>query len=478
MRSSKIASDNCVVHVPFTLFPSPYPKHLYDTCLDIQPIINKLMLKMANDTSFLETSLENVIPVDEFTRNLLNIQQTVIKEGIAQPILSCINRSDYMLDRPVCKNDVQQPQELRMRQVEVNAIASALSTHSRGVTQMHNYLNKKYSWLNEKLPGVVEFPRNDSLKLIADSLIKAYDAYGNPSAIILLIMEDRSLNFSEHLQIELEICKTRPNIRLMRQRFADLPEAIELGPNKELLLKKSDEIAVVYFRFGYDPSNYNFDQAWQCRLTIERSRAIKCPSIGFHVSGIKKFQQLLHSQQQLERFLTSSEAQQLSRVLSQFWSLDAGSDEGELGYQYGLENYQSVVLKPQREGGGHNTYGRDIKQLLDQIRNSPERQQYILMELINSPREKNVLLHPDNPGQDPSSLKIEPLISELGIYGNILAEAQVELDNSAAGYLVRSKLAGVNEGGVVSGYAGISSVVLIDEVEADLSLFYNLGYDE
>lgn len=47
-------------------------------------------------------------------------------------------------------------------------------------------------------------------------------------------------------------------------------------------------IAVVYFRSGYEPAQYPTEREWLARLMIERSRAIKCPSIHYHLAGTKK----------------------------------------------------------------------------------------------------------------------------------------------------------------------------------------------
>ena len=49
-----------------------------------------------------------------------------------------------------------------------------------------------------------------------------------------------------------------------------------------------DEVAVVYFRAGYEPGQYHTEAEWEARRTIERSTAIKCPSIHYHLAGTKK----------------------------------------------------------------------------------------------------------------------------------------------------------------------------------------------
>lgn len=45
---------------------------------------------------------------------------------------------------------------------------------------------------------------------------------------------------------------------------------------------------MVYFRSGYEPGQYHSEAEWEARLTVERSRAIKSPSIHYHLAGTKK----------------------------------------------------------------------------------------------------------------------------------------------------------------------------------------------
>lgn len=470
LRYDHMTNDNCVAHIPFTLFPSPFPRKLYQECLLVQPVVNKLMLKIANDTAFINDTLRPLAQVDDFTKNLLDINDAVQREGLAQSTICCINRADYMLDTVSNSS----PGQLRLRQVEVNAIASSMSAHSYRASRLQDFLMTKYGI---KTPNNTNLPDNTSLDLVAGGLIDAFDSYGKSSAMILLINEERSMNFSDQVAIELEVSRMRPDVKFIRRAFVSLPNIIKLGPNKELLVEDSIEIAVVYFRYCYDPSNYNFDQAWNVRLLLERSRAIKCPSINFHLSGAKKFQQVLNNQAKLERYLESEEAKQLEGFFCKFWSFEDNSDLGE-GYRTALDESNRLVLKPQREGGGHNIFGKDINPFVRKIVKTEERFQYILMEYIEGPKEKNwILLQQDDERTDSERMnKCDQLVSELGIFGSILADTntlQVE-SNKSAGYLVRSKKFGTNEGGVATGYAGISSLILVDDFDAvdDFSLYY------
>lgn len=80
-----------------------------------------------------------------------------------------------------------------------------------------------------------------------------------------------------------------------------------------------------------------------------------------------------------------------------------------------ISNPEKFVMKPQREGGGNNIYGLNVRTSLESMKNSKTRTGYILMEYIDAPREKNYLLGPND-----EKNSLQELISELGIYGIII----------------------------------------------------------
>jgi hypothetical protein len=123
------------------------------------------------------------------------------------------------------------------------------------------------------------------------------------------------------------------------------------------------------------------------------------------------------------------------------------------------------VLKPQREGGGYNFYGLELaKKLQDNIHTSAETLQlvldkklseYILMERLFPPQQKVVLLRAGRVEGSGDS------VSELGCFGAIVASPDGEVvHNEYAGFLLRTKFSNVDEGGVNSGFATLSSPYL------------------
>lgn len=168
------------------------------------------------------------------------------------------------------------------------------------------------------------------------------------------------------------------------------------------------EVAVTYFRAGYGPEDYPTEKEWDARLMIEKSLSIKCPTIAYQLVGSKKVQQVLSVPGCLERYVTKEAAEEMRACFAGLYPLDE-SKEGIAAYEMALEKSDALVMKPQREGGGHNIYGQDILEALKKL--SPkERNAYILMDLIRSPPLNNLMI------REGKVIEGE-VVSELGVYG-------------------------------------------------------------
>ncbi|GFU00863.1 glutathione synthetase, partial [Nephila pilipes] len=177
---------------------------------------------------------------------------------------------------------------------------------------------------------------------------------------------------------------------------------------------------------------------------MERSKAVKCPSAGLHLAGTKKVQLYLSQPGVLEKFVKRDVAEKLRELFVGQYTLDVGPD-GDNAVSMALQNPEKFVLKPEREGGGYNLYGDDIKNLLMSIQDSDKRSAYILMERINPPLIPNCILRRD------TKPEITNIICELGIFGTILGNKEDIFVNNLAGHLLRSKGIDSAECGVAAG---------------------------
>lgn len=145
------------------------------------------------------------------------------------------------------------------------------------------------------------------------------------------------------------------------------------------------EVGVVYFRAGYAPEDMMDagPSPWECRELIEKSTAIKCPTMAMQLAGCKKVQQVLAEPGVLEEFLlgaqrpdtgfgtgrgvlTDADVTRIRETWMGMWPMDHTAP-GEEGRKLAMTQSERFVLKPQREGGGNNIYRGDIPPKLREL---------------------------------------------------------------------------------------------------------------
>jgi len=119
-----------------------------------------------------------------------------------------------------------------------------------------------------------------------------------------------------------------------------------------------------------------------------------------------------------------------------------------------IANPNNYVLKPQREGGGNNLFGEDIK---DTLVNNKQVEQYLLMRWIKAPILKTYMLRM-------GKLTYTDSITEIGVFSLVLANSKTGeiLLNEVDGLLPRTKQADCNEGGVNAGFAVVDHILPVD----------------
>jgi glutathione synthase len=226
-------------------------------------------------------------------------------------------------------------------------------------------------------------------------------------------------------------------------------------------------VSVVYFRAGYMPTDYPGGPGgaeWAARATLECSRAVKCPSVGYHLAGSKKVQQCLAQPGVLERFLPDRPADvaALRACFVGLWGLgprDAADARVRAAVADAVARPERYVLKPQREGGGNNLYGAHIARALcafggggggDAASAAPagapaasaaaeegvgaplDLASFVLMERIFPTAAPAVFVRAGR------AAPVAAVVSELGVYGAFLGDGRAELLNEEAGYLLRT----------------------------------------
>ncbi|XP_074868179.1 glutathione synthetase [Carettochelys insculpta] len=434
-------SSDVVSYAPFTLLPSVIPSTVFEQAYAVQQDFNLLVDTISQNVEFLEHALASTIKADDFTAQLFKIYKQVLKEGLAQSVFLGINRSDYMVDRGAGSTPA-------LKQIEINTIAASFGGLTSRTTAVHRHILNVLG----KSKEASKLLDNNPARGIALGIVKAWELYGSARAVVMFIVEDVQRNIFDQRCIENEVW-TR-NIRVIRRQFKDVFEKASLDNDRRLYME-GQEVAVVYYRNGYMPANYN-QQNWEARLLIERSKAVKCPDIATQLAGTKKVQQELSQPGALEHLL-SNHAEAVARIRATFaglYSLDLGKEGDEMA-AVAIADPERFVLKPQREGGGNNLYGEELKQLLERIKDSPERTSYILMDKIVPQPSMNYLLRAQSP------LKISECISELGVFGVYVRQGKDIVVNKHVGHLLRTKAVEHADGGVAAGVAVLDTPYII-----------------
>lgn len=281
---------------------------------------------------------------------------------------------------------------------------------------------------------------------------------------------------------------SRYSIKAIRQTFVELSQSASVDPISSILRISGSpdlypggfiEISTVYFRAGYTMNEYLTPMHYTTRFVLERSKAIKCPTIALQLAGGKKVQEVLTQPGVLERFLADErygedvfgedEINELRATFMGMWGLDVSEDmltpdhsaiksgQEEFGVRKARERAMSLVLKPQREGGGNNIYKEAIPEFLDALA-PQERPAWIAMDLIEPPDTGNYLLRAEN--QAPVKTGV---ISELGTLGwALFGGPEKSVEEKQVGWLLRTKGKENNEGGVAAGFSVLDSLLLLD----------------
>lgn len=435
--------------------------------------------------------------MDAFIRNLWNIHLHVKQEGYTHDFSLGMFRSDYML------HDSSASEPLSLKQVEFNTISSSFGGLSSRAAGLHAYLLKlscsdvsiyypKHPLL---APDAAELPPNEAVLNLVSGLLEAHKAYGrsksSPSlpTCILFLVQPNERNIFDQLALSYDLI-THRNIPAFRLEVPDILKHTTVPPSsvnthRPLIYNLPScpeiqyEVSTVYFRALYSPTEYtgspsDSTSTWFARLHLERSAAIKCPTILTHLAGCKKIQQVLAdpstSSDVLKRFLPYASQETISSLASTFapqYALYPGSSGLDLALN--PTTAANHVLKPQREGGGNNIYRSAITPFLAAM-SERERARWVLMELIQTPAAaKNSILRSDG-----TLVPSGDVISELGIFGTILWRRRRKgpegehgekqgvkmLRNEEGGYLLRTKARESDEGGVAAGFGALDSVVL------------------
>ena len=422
--------NGSLTHCPLMLSPARITDLLITQLESLAQPLALLIHRVANNLEFLGEQLQFTAANDEYTGFLLSLAQS---QSHQDRLRFSITRSDYFI--------TQQGDSLR--QVEFNTIAASYIGLSEKITEFHQIWGNLSNETWDLLP-------NQPIAIVADAFATVMKEYNVDDACVLFVVQANERNvFDQRL---LEIALIERGIRVVRASLEAIGEQGELRQGH--LVLNGEIAAITYFRAGYRPDELESEIARQGRQLIARSTTISVPDLPTHLAGTKKIQQVLTNPQLLKLFLDEQDISTVRSAFAQIYPLDAQIEfEGKtmLAKEAAILQPEQFVLKPQREGGGFNLYGEDLRQCLTNLQ-SEEGNAYILMERLYPPM---------SPGWGLRDGKLwqGQVVHEIGQYGILIAHGDRILTNQAAGYLVRTKLGEMNEGGISAGYGHLNSLL-------------------
>ena len=454
-------------HAPVSLLPTPFPRAAFELAAEVSPLFAELSDSVSRDHAFLETTLSGVLETDAFTRALWDVY---VRCGGQDGRHACevgVLRSDYMLDAP----------SGAPLQVEVNTVSTSFMALGSRVQQMHRHVAAYFPNLEERATPADD---EDALAAAAATLAAGHAAAGDASARMLMVVQPDETNVFDQRLLADALFRDH-GVRVTRATLAEIADEAreedlaDDARDRRFVSFCGERHSLVYFRAGYAPSDYPSEKEWAARLLLEKSGAVKSPSVAMQLAGTKKVQQALAVPGALERFvrefasvsaLDDAKAREsalvsaCAKMRAVFAGLYALDDAGaSAAVAMALADPGGFVLKPQREGGGNNLYGDEMVRVLRTHDPSAPRgasgdlSAYILMQRIFPPARRTTCLRKGE------TVELET-VSELGIYGGYVRVGSRVTRNAHGGHLLRTKAATSDEGGVAAGFAVLDAVAL------------------
>ncbi|TCN64594.1 glutathione synthase [Vibrio crassostreae] len=456
-------SDNTARHCPFSLAPMSIERKVFEHLLRVTPLITKLINNVSEDHDFLQSSLSDMAKADPFFGRLMELHQQA--HGSAderlnparQPLL--LMRTDFMDDR-----------RHGAKVIEFNGIAAGMAPFGQRATEFHSFMQNQWAnvynnWLEDPSATPAE---NQGLTQLAYGIANAArqvkaDFNEQDKPVFLMVVQKNEDNVYDQHLLEVELQKQ--GIRTVRRTFEQLSCQLSSGDNQRLLLKDVGAVDVVYLRAGYQYSDYwapELNESVCChtlsqtRLFMEQHHVAMNATISQQLATSKTMQMLLTMMPAAEYArwgLTLQEAELVKSVLADMKPI--GSEVIE--WFNTQADKQEWVLKNQGEGGGHCVFGDDISEQLSQLE-PEEYDAWALMQRLY-PHERDV---PTIAVRETQQTLVTDLVSEVGLFTAYYQGKPVTELDGYAGYLIRSKPASENEGGIHSGKGILDSLVLID----------------
>ncbi|GLS91049.1 glutathione synthase [Psychromonas marina] len=462
-------ADNTARHCPFSIAPMTMQRTVFEHLRSVTPLISKLINNVSEDHDFLQSSLGDVAKADPFFARLLALHQQAhgdIENRLTparKPLL--LMRTDFMEDR-----------QHGAKVIEFNGIAAGMAPFGQRATEFHAFIKNQWpqvyqNWSEDSQSIPAENHGLEQLAYAISQAAKSVNATFTPTnpdteksqpTFLMVVQENEDNVYDQHL---LEIALQQQGIRTLRRTFEQLSTQLSTGNNQRLLLEGVGAIDALYLRAGYQYVDYYSPEQDEsvCCHTLSQTRLF---IEQHHVAVNATFSQQLATSKTMQMLLTMMPAEGYAR-----WGLDLEQaklvksvlaemkpiNKETIDWFNRQADKQQWVLKNQGEGGGHCVFGDDISEKLQQL-TVEEYDAWALMQRLY-PHEREV---PTIAVRDSEQTLVDDLVSEVGLFTAYYDGKPATQFDGYAGYLIRSKPASENEGGIHSGKGILDSLALIN----------------
>lgn len=444
-------------HCAFSFAPMPIARDRFNQLSQVVPLMGRMINAVSNDHVFLSEAIKPLQGSDCLFDHLYEQYQKLHANGhtpLRKSLL--IMRTDFMDD-----------EQLGPKIIEFNGIAAGMGPFGQRAHQLHQYLQETQSkefhlWAGSDNAELVINAAIENLACgIATAARKVRESSEEPgSPIFLMVVQPDEDNVYDQKLLKLAL--QARGVKTVRRTLRRLYDDLSTGEGKRLQLEGVGSIDAVYFRTGYQGEDYvagDVDESRCCealgntRAFIEEHNVAVNATVAQQLATSKRVQMLLTemSPEELTRFdLSLEEAEKVKFYLGEM----RGLNEQSLDW-FKQQSNRDWVLKNQGEGGGHCIFDEDILPKLEELAKQPENHDSwaLMRRLRPQHRPHEALLV-----RKGEAYIVDDLISEIGMFTVHFESEPVTEDHGYAGYLIRSKPAEVQEGGVHSGLGVVDSL--------------------
>ena len=427
--------DKGVNHLPVALYPSPIPKGLFDKIYFYQIALNKILYKLSNDQSYLETVLSPLASKDNFVQKLLEISKKSLNFDKKQKIRLGIFRNDYLLDK--------EQKFLFLQDYKTSTVG--FGSYTNILLDFHKYFDEKYpnffaKYKSKDKENTKEIPQNklNTIEKFSESILEAiklaFPQVYKDTIIVFVVNKNAQNKLDFDLENLVKKLFDEHKIKSAKLTLSEISKKITKDEEGNLILD-GNKVSMVYFNSGDKEEDYPDEDSWNGRELVELSTAIKVPDINLFLTSFRIFQYYLSKPGVIMHYNYTELI--LNDILRFFGGIYYVPD---LEKEKQTELFNKIQSEPNKfilkpfHGNKNYITGDKLKSIVPAGDGEPseELKNGVIFGVCTPPEHETLVIKDDKSN-------IENVISEYSIYGIILTNENNFVTNKSVSYLVVSK---------------------------------------